>query len=145
MRYEVGLAIQSGDIVWLNGPFPAGKFADITIFRRALKFFLRACGERAEADDGYRGEPLFVDLPTEGCFRRALRQHNKKQLVRSRHETVNARFKKFEVLNRAFRHDLGKHRYCFTAVAVVTQVGIHHGNMPLFQVRGYKTQTLHRN
>jgi hypothetical protein len=45
---------------------------DITIFHRALKFFLRACGERAEADDGYRGEPLYVDLPTEGCFYRAL-------------------------------------------------------------------------
>ena len=26
--YELGVSIQSGDIVWLNGPFPCGLFAD---------------------------------------------------------------------------------------------------------------------
>jgi len=28
LRYELGVSIQSGDIVWLNGPFPCGRFAD---------------------------------------------------------------------------------------------------------------------
>ena len=28
VRYELGVSIQSGDIVWLNGPFPCGRFAD---------------------------------------------------------------------------------------------------------------------
>ena len=25
VRYEVGLGIQNGDIVWVNGPFPCGE------------------------------------------------------------------------------------------------------------------------
>ena len=32
LRYEVGIAIQSGDIVWVHGPFPPGRFPDLTIF-----------------------------------------------------------------------------------------------------------------
>ena len=28
VRYELGVSIQSGDIDWLNGPFPCGLFAD---------------------------------------------------------------------------------------------------------------------
>ena len=33
VRYEVALSIQSADIVWVNGPFPAGAWPDINIFR----------------------------------------------------------------------------------------------------------------
>ena len=32
VRYEVGISIQSGDIVWLSGPWRAGRYPDITIF-----------------------------------------------------------------------------------------------------------------
>ena len=32
LRYEVGVCIQTGLIVWINGPFAAGKYNDITIF-----------------------------------------------------------------------------------------------------------------
>jgi len=32
VRYEVGLCIRTGDIVWINGPFPCGQYPDITIF-----------------------------------------------------------------------------------------------------------------
>ena len=32
VRYEVGVAIKSGDIVWINGPYPCGAYADIKIF-----------------------------------------------------------------------------------------------------------------
>ena len=45
----------TGHIVWLMGPFPAGDWNDITIFRFALKHMLEE-HERVEADDGYRGE-----------------------------------------------------------------------------------------
>ena len=99
-------------------------------------------GERAEADDGYRGEPLCIDLPQESCFNRPRTQQRIKQKVRSRHETVNARFKKFSCLDQRFRHDIRIHKNVFTAIAVITQIGIRYGNEQLFQVRGYKTQTL---
>ena len=31
VRYEVGICIQTGWIVWVHGPFPAGDFPDIKI------------------------------------------------------------------------------------------------------------------
>ena len=30
--YEVGVCVQTGLIVWINGPFAAGKYNDITFF-----------------------------------------------------------------------------------------------------------------
>ena len=67
VRYEVCVSIQSGDIVWVNGPWRAGRYPDISIFREGgLKDLLEASDERAEADLGYRGEPLRIDLPLEG-------------------------------------------------------------------------------
>lgn len=32
VRYEVALSIYNGNIVWVNGPFPAGAFTDVKIF-----------------------------------------------------------------------------------------------------------------
>ena len=63
VRYEVGLSILKGDIVWINGPFPAGLYPDINIFRENLKGALDE-DERVVADDGYIGEaPGYVKCP----------------------------------------------------------------------------------
>ena len=142
LRYEVALAIQSGEIVWANGPFPAGRFPDITIFRLGLKRKLLDAGERTEADDGYRGEALCVDLPKEGCFVGGQLQQLLKQRIRSRHETVNARFKNFGCLEQRFRHKLNRHKICFDAILVITQLALTKGEEPLFEVRNYRTETL---
>jgi hypothetical protein len=32
VKYELGILISHGEIVWLNGPFPAGADADIETF-----------------------------------------------------------------------------------------------------------------
>ena len=141
LRYEIAIAIQSGDIVWIHGPFPAGKFPDIKIFRWGLKAMLLAEGEQAEADDGYKGEAQCIDLPAEGCFAGGQRQRKMKQRVRSRHETANGKFKNFGCLDQQFRHPLRKHKLCVNAVVTITQIGIRYGDAPLFQVRGYKTET----
>ena len=37
VRYEVGVCILTGDIVWLHGPFPCGLWPDLKIFRKSLK------------------------------------------------------------------------------------------------------------
>ena len=55
VRYEVGLAIKTGDIVWLEGPLPCGNWPDIKIFWAAMVHYLDK-DERVEADDGYIGE-----------------------------------------------------------------------------------------
>lgn len=142
LRYEVALAIHSNDIVWINGPFPPGRYPDIKIFRNGLKQKLIDAGERCEADAGYRGEPLTVELPDEGYFHAGEAQKLLKQRIRSRHETVNARFKKFGCLNQRFRHKLEYHRICFNAVVVLTQIGLQYGNDILFQIEDYTTEIL---
>jgi DDE superfamily endonuclease len=130
LSYEVALCIQTGSIVWINGPFP-GTYHDITIFRTSLLSHLDR-GERVEADDGYIGEaPEHVKCPM--SFANPLETTKMQQQVRSRQETVNARFKDWGCLQQKFRHDLLKHSNCFRSVAVITQLSIEAGEK-LFQV-----------
>lgn len=145
LRYEVGIAIQSGDIVWVSGPFPPGKFPDLKIFRLGLKSILEAAGERAEADDGYKGEPMTIELPQEGCFYPDFEEQRLiKSKVRSRHETVNGHLKNFGCLSQRYRHKLYKHKFCFGAVSTIVQIGIISKELSIFQVKEYKTQTLYQ-
>ena len=55
-------------------------------------------------------------------------------VARSRHETVNARFKSKQVLVKRFCHPLAFHSACFRAVAVITQLNIEAGES-LFHVQ----------
>jgi DDE superfamily endonuclease len=120
LRYEVGICIATGHIVWINGPFPCGANPDITIFRKSMKWSLK-WGERVEADAGYRGEPLFVSIPEDYSSQ----QHKTaKDHARSRHEQINRRLKNFQILHQIFRHDRDKHVTALWAVAVVTQMSI---------------------
>ena len=85
LRYEVGVCIATGDIVWVNGPYPAGKFSDLSIFCHVLKWMLLPF-EMVEADAGYRGEPACVSDKTHWLTEA---QKDQKDTVRARHETVN--------------------------------------------------------
>ena len=53
IKYEVGICIKTGHIVWINGPFPAGK-PEVTIFRGDLETKLLPW-ELVEADTGLTG------------------------------------------------------------------------------------------
>jgi hypothetical protein len=128
LRYEIALCIRTGDIVWINGPFPCGRYPDIKIFRRDLIFELED-GEMVEADLGYRGEPQYVKTPQPG--------NDVQARVRARHETVNKRFKQWNCLSRVFRHQLERHQVTFGAVAVITQLALENGE-PLFDVHEYR-------
>jgi len=55
LRYELGVCIQTGDIVWIAGPFPAGDYPDVTIFELGMMDSLDE-GETVEADGGYAGD-----------------------------------------------------------------------------------------
>ena len=119
LRYEVAVSIQSGDIVWINGPYQCGLYPDLTIFRRGLIYMLEG-GEKVEADKGYAGERLYANTPTPGIF-------DSGGIARSRHETVNKRFKQWGCLGHRFRHCFTKHHSVFSAVAVITQLLIESG------------------
>ena len=36
LRYELGVDIITGNLVWIQGPYPAGKYTDVKIFNKAL-------------------------------------------------------------------------------------------------------------
>ena len=54
MRYEIGIGIRSGEIVWQLGPFPCGEWPDSTIARSYLHHYLED-REVYIADLGYSG------------------------------------------------------------------------------------------
>lgn len=133
LKYEVGVCTLTGDVVWINGPFICPEH-DISVARMAVIGSLDP-NEMLEADGGYRGEDEIIKTPHPHHIR-SQNEKEMKRVLRSRHETVNKRFKHFAILTKRFRHDLGKHSASFRAVAVVTQMNIKNGQ-PLFQVTYY--------
>lgn len=130
LRYEIGVDILAGNIVWVNGPFAAGKYSNDEIFRLGLAHWLDEF-ERVEADDGYIGEAQKVQCP--GCASNPTENKAMQNRVRSRHESLNGRFKNWEILKVLYRHDLMEHGNVFRAIAVITQLGINAGEK-LFEV-----------
>jgi len=130
LRYELGVDILAGNLVWIQGPYPAGKYTGIKIFNKVLRNFLEP-GERVEADDGYRGHPNKIKCPgndTNPAENRAMQGR-----VRARHETLNGWLKNWGVLSQVYRHDIMRHGDVFRACAVVTQLTIENGE-PLSEV-----------
>jgi hypothetical protein len=134
VRYEVGVCIASGDIVWISGPFRCD-VNDLTVSREGglLGGGLKR-GEMAEADRGYVGEKWYLKTPT-GFHTRTQGEEGMKLQAAARHETVNGRLKIFKVLETSFRNDLVFHSSCFRAVAVITQLNFSLGQMPPYQVK----------
>ncbi len=144
LAYENGIPIQSGNLVWIKGPFPASTH-DFTIFRgeveedetltknadpaqpqapapECLRDKIKD-GQRTVGDTGYRGE-------------RPGDSHEVKKFkarVKSRQETFNGRIKWFNVLNTAFPHAISRHQECFESVCVAAQYDIENEH-PLFEV-----------
>ena len=126
LRYEVALNIQTGHIVWTNGPFPPGQCSDLGIFLQDLRGKL-APGERVEADLGYIGWPDYIDGPNANTGGSKV-QHFRKKMVRARHEHCNARLKLFNILKSPFRHCVEKHGIVFRCVAMITQISFETGD-----------------
>ena len=127
LRYELASCIQTGDIVWMNGPFKPGTWNDIAIFCVGLKNKLEDANEKAEADLGYRGEPNTVRHPYVFISKSDIKA---KKMSRGRHETINRRMKQFNCLSQTFRHNVNNHQDVFQAVAVITQISFDCGEKP---------------
>jgi hypothetical protein len=130
LRYELGVDILMGNLVWIQGPYPAGAWPDIKIFTSCLAHFLEP-GERVEADDGYRGYAEKIKCPKNDV--NPPKNLKMQGCVRARHETINGRLKNWGILSQVFRHDIRRHGDVFRACAVITQLAIKHGE-PLFSV-----------
>ena len=62
LRYELGVDILAGNLVWIQGPYPAGKYTDTKNFNKILRNFLKP-GERVKTDEGYRGHADKIKCP----------------------------------------------------------------------------------
>lgn len=130
LNYELGISVFENKLVWMKGPFKAGK-PDINVFReKGLKDKIPV-GKRAIADKGYRGEIGKTSTPN---------THDQKDLAkfksraRARHESFNGRrIKNCACLDVRFRHGVKKHQTVFEAVCVIVQYQLENGS-PLFEV-----------
>jgi hypothetical protein len=129
VKYDIGLNIQTGDIVWIGGPYRCG-LPDSTLFKKSGVIDYLEEGEMLEGDTHYKN-----NLP-QYFLKHAAKSLGDRQAstVEARHETVNKRMRQFNILSHgAFRHGIDKHANAFRAVAVLTQVNMKHGHR-LFQV-----------
>jgi len=126
LRYELAICIRTGDIVWVNGPFPAGAWNDIAIFKGGIMKMLDE-GEKCEVDNGYiglgkyaRNKHVFVSRVDRKAKSKAL----------ARHECVNRLIKKFNCTKNMFRHPKEKHGICVGACVALIQIGFDSGEKP---------------
>ena len=118
VSYEIGLDINSNNIVWVNGPFMAGK-TDLLIFQEpgGLKNMIPN-NYRIIGDMGYAGEPAIISTKNE-FDTDAVKLF--KRRARARHENLNSFVKHFSILSGRYRHTLEKHKMVFEAVCVIVQ------------------------
>ena len=64
VRYEVAICLQTGDVIWLNGPFPCGTYSDRVIARYEGLDDALDDGEMYVADGGYRDGYIRAETPT---------------------------------------------------------------------------------
>lgn len=124
LRYEIGLNIRNGSMVWVNGGYPCGEYPDLKLARESYVLSVNH-GEKTIADKGYNDQNFFI-IPNNANTE----LHDK---IMSRHETINKRMRQFQILKQTFRHNKSKHPMVFHAVANLTQPMIDNGE-PLFRV-----------
>jgi hypothetical protein len=125
-----------GEIKWLNGPYPCGKYNDITIFRDSLVSFLDDL-ERVEADDAYERESPFRCKIPKAVLSHPSEADALQKRVQGRQETINSRLKAYAILREKYHHDVTQHGWVFRAVDVFVQLSIKNG-APLFSTTDYK-------
>jgi hypothetical protein len=128
--YELGIDILAGNLVWVEGPYPAGAWPDIKIFMNTLVHTL-TLGKCVEADNGYVGHPDKVKCPNNDSNPAA--NLGMQLAMRSCHKTFNGCLKNWGILEKTYRHDITVHGTVFYACAVIIQLSVANGE-PLFEV-----------
>ena len=105
INYELGIAIATGKLVWMNGPYKAGN-NDLKIFTRCgLKEKLLELMKKAIGDRGYAGHHEVISIPNRKDSREVKLF---KSRALKRHETFNGMTKTFGILRERFRHETKK-------------------------------------
>jgi DDE superfamily endonuclease len=123
------LSVFTNQVIWVNGPFPAGE-NDISIFKnRGLRKMIPD-GRWAIADNGYRG--ILSKIRTSSSLDTEAVQKLKSR-AKARHEFFNGKLKNFAVVHDKWRHAINKHAIAFKAVYVICQYQMENGS-PLWDV-----------
>ena len=128
VRYEIGICIETGWIVWVNGPFKPGEYADESIARVGLHLILDH-GERYIADKGYQSTYAITPFDAANQV-----EKDYMALCRTRHETINRLFKTFKVVGNRFSRSPSKHAVFCHSVINIVQVGIMFGELQPYQI-----------
>jgi len=132
VNYELAVSLKESKLIWMNGPFKAGK-SDMKVFREhGLRDKLRQLKKVAIADGGYHAKedfdvvslPNSQDLPLVKKFKRRAQR---------RQEVFNNKTKVFHCLQHRFRHTCDRFANCFEAVCVICQYQMENGS-PLFNI-----------
>jgi hypothetical protein len=120
VRYEVGICIKTGWIVWVNGPFKCGDCPDHVIvdLPGGLHDSLDH-GERYIADKIYKSS-LAINPYDSSCDYEKIYMG----LCRGRHETLNRLFKTFQVIGNVFHRHVAMHGLFTHAIINIVQCGI---------------------
>ena len=119
LRYEVGVCISAGWIVWFNGPFKAGEHSDLKTAKE--------CGLRQMLDNGERHVADGACKTNDAVQPDDIGNHCESVCMkwcRSRHETVNGLFKRFKVATNRFERSPCKHGSFLHAIAQIAQLGL---------------------
>ena len=117
LRYEIGVSVVSGCIVWVHGPFSAGLYNDQSIFNLKMLNSLSS-REKVLGDKGYGGPKIVHRLSTNGTVDTLSKN------LRAHHEQINGRIKSFQSMSQKWRHSIKKHGFCFFAIANIVQLKI---------------------
>lgn len=113
--------IQTGIIVWSNGPFPCGSHPDLRTARASIVCQLdTTSGEMTLADGGHNDNCEFFETAT-GANDADQRM---KSVARAHHETVNRGSKALRILGKKFQHKLNKHSVAFNACLNTIQMAL---------------------
>jgi hypothetical protein len=135
LTYELGISLSENKLVWMKGPFEAGKH-DVTVFRDEGLWDKIPDGKFAIGDRGYLPKKEEIEK-RETKKTSTPNTHDPRELrkfksrARARQESFNAKIKNFVVLDVRFRHGIKKHQTVFEAICVIVQYQLENGS-PLF-------------
>jgi hypothetical protein len=130
-NYEVALSLTESKVIWFSGPWEAGDWNDVKIFRKkGLGYLVRKHHKMVIADNGYRGYPKLCSTPNSYDTEEVALF---KSRARCRQEAYNGKLKNFECLSSVFRHSKEQLQACFEAVAVIVQFKMD-GGEPLYDI-----------
>ena len=130
INYKLGIALASGWLLWMNGPFKAGQNYLSIFVQEGLEQRLIHLGKKAIGDSAYKGHEEAVCYPNV-CDSDAVRKFKSRAL--KRHEDFNGMTKTFKILRNCFRHGVGKIAAAFESVAVICQYKIETDD-PLYDI-----------